>query len=69
MNKLKVFGILASAAGFAVSLVASAIDDKKMEEAVDKAVDEKLKLKETEEVVSDEKEFDLTDYTDTGIEC
>ena len=42
MNKLKIFGLLASAAGFAVSLIAGVIDDKKMEEAVDEAVTKRL---------------------------
>lgn len=54
-KKLKVFGIMASIAGFCVSLIANAIDDRKMEEAIDRAVDEKFAaLEDQSEDVSEE---------------
>ena len=62
MNKLKVFGLLASAAGFAVSLIAGAIDDKKMEEAVEEAVDKRLGIQEADCEPVSGKETDVSDY-------
>lgn len=64
MNKLKIAGLVASAAGFVVSLVAGAIDDKKMEEAVDKAVDKKLGIQEVDsEPVSGKGTDQVADYS------
>lgn len=56
-KKLKIFGVLASVAGFVVSLIASSIDDKKMEAAVDEAVTKKLEAANNNtETVSTEEE-------------
>ena len=64
MNKLKIFGLLASAAGFLVSLVASAIDDKKMEAAVDEAVERRLNPANTATEVVETEEPEVTDVED-----
>lgn len=63
MNKLKIFGLIASLAGFAVSLVANAIDDKKMEEAVNEAVDKRLGVQSSNDDPVSEKESSDPDYS------
>lgn len=63
-NKLKIFGLLASAAGFIVSLITSAIDDKKMEAAVDEAVERRLNPANTTAEVVETEEPEVTDVED-----
>lgn len=55
-KKLKIFGLLTSAAGFIIGLVANAIEDKKMEAAVDEAVTRRLEAAQnnTETVETEE---------------
>lgn len=60
-KKLKIFGILTSVAGCIVGLISSMIDDKKMEAAVDEAVERKWlecekSFAEEESVCEDEDE-------------
>lgn len=63
-KKLKIFGLLTSAAGFIIGLVANAIEDKKMEAAVDEAVTRRLEAAQNNtETVETEEESPITTVT------
>lgn len=49
MNMIKILGVVSSVLGAGLTLLNAFVDDKKMDEKIEKALDKREKKKETEE--------------------